>query len=238
MSEKFGLSGSSHDWASTTPGRTNAQTASTCPSVCVSSTWPHLSQITVETPSVRRSSASISSLPRDGLRFGCRRHCSVVISVPSPSTVIEPPSRIIDDSIRSTPSVSSSFSETAASRSYGRNRSPHELNLKSTPAIFPRPSVTKIGPESRIHESSIGISTTSTFARARRPNLSALSRRCHHRHRLEGRDRIGGRRVLRARLLRVSVPQRGTGGPGHEAALVGRRLGRHLQSSCPHGVRY
>ena len=27
-----------------------------------------------------------------GLRLGCSRHCSVVISVPSPSTPMEPPS--------------------------------------------------------------------------------------------------------------------------------------------------
>ena len=105
-------------------------------------------------------SARVSS----GLRFGFSRHCSVVISVPSPSTVIEPPSSTIDDGRRSKPSASATRSVTAASLSYGRKRSPHELKRKSTAVTDPPAPTAKIGPESRIHESSIGSSRTSTPA--------------------------------------------------------------------------
>ena len=51
---------------------------------------------------------------------------------------------------------------TSASRSYGRYFSPHELNPKWTRAIPPAASLTKIGPLSRIHESSIGRGRAST----------------------------------------------------------------------------
>jgi hypothetical protein len=58
-----------------------------------------------------------------------------------------------------------------ASRSYGRNFSPHPLNLKSTPARGPSPAVTIKGPLSRIHESSIGSPSTSTAS----PHASCTS---------------------------------------------------------------
>src|SRR4051812_42077128 len=119
--------------------------------------------MTRSTPSSSRSRASISSRPRDGLRDGCSRHCSVVTSVPSPSTAIEPPSSTKSRaSMRSSPSRSSSRAATSTSSSNGANFSPQALKPKSTPARRPAPSSTKIGPESRIHESSIGISETVT----------------------------------------------------------------------------
>ena len=58
-----------------------------------------------------------------------------------------------------------------ASRSYGRNFSPHPLNPKSTPARGPSPAVTIKGPLSRIHESSIGSPSTSTAS----PHASCTS---------------------------------------------------------------
>ena len=91
---KLGFASSVTVWSTTLPGATNAQMLSTWPSVSSSSTSPRPSQTTRSTPSCARSSASISSRASCGLRCSSSRHCSVVISVPSPSTVIEPPSRI------------------------------------------------------------------------------------------------------------------------------------------------
>ncbi len=85
----------------------------------------------------------------------------MVTSVPSPSTLIEPPSSTISDGIRGIPRCASSGSPTAASLSQGGKRSPHALKRKCTPARSPAPSTTKIGPLSRIHESSIGSSIRS-----------------------------------------------------------------------------
>ena len=63
---------------------------------------------------------------------------------------------------------------TSASRSYGRYLLPHELNRKCTSATPPLPSVTKIGPLSRIHESSIGIGRISTPS----PHIARASDAC------------------------------------------------------------
>jgi hypothetical protein len=57
--------------------------------------------------------------------------------------------------------------------SYGRNFSPQELKRNWTSATFPPSSMTKIGPLSRIQESSIGISTGSTPVPQRRRMSSA-----------------------------------------------------------------
>ncbi len=82
---------------STRAGPMNAATPSTCPSVSGSSSRPRpeTSQITFSTPSMSLSFCSISSFVIPGLRVGLSRQLSVVMSVPSPSTVIAPPSRII-----------------------------------------------------------------------------------------------------------------------------------------------
>ncbi len=157
-----GCSGSLGSAATTLPGATNAQTPSTCPSVSVSSRPPYGSQITLVTPRRAISSASISSLLIPGLRLGCRRHCSVVISVPSPSTVIAPPSRIIREAMRCTPRCSSRAAAILSSVSYGWCLPPQALKRKSTPARCPSGPSTKIGPESRNQESSSGSSTTVT----------------------------------------------------------------------------
>ncbi len=112
------------------------------------------------TPSRAFSSASISSRPSSGLRLGWSRHCSVVISVPSPSTVIAPPSRIIPERIAGTSRCSSSRPLIRSSASQGWCLRPQALKRKSTPARRPSSSRTKIGAESRNQESSWGISTT------------------------------------------------------------------------------
>ena len=89
----------------------------------------------------------------------------MVISVPSPSTVIEPPSSTRSvPSRRSSPSASSTRVAKTASSSQGTNFPPQALKPNWIPARFPSPSATKIGPESRAQESSSGISTTSTPA--------------------------------------------------------------------------
>ena len=69
-------------WAATRPGRTNAATLSTWPSVSWSSTSPYGSHTSSSTPSSVASVAAMSARVIVGLRFGCRRHCSVVIAVP------------------------------------------------------------------------------------------------------------------------------------------------------------
>ena len=86
----------------------------------------------------------------------------MVISVPSPSTVMPPPSRTMGAANRSTPKCPASRSPMAASFSYGTYFSPQELNVKSLIASVPSGCVTKIGPLSRSQESSMGSSTTST----------------------------------------------------------------------------
>src|SRR5918994_4467254 len=64
---------------------------------------------------------------------------------------------------------------TCASRSYGRYFSPHELNPKWTSAMRPAASRTKIGPLSRIHESSIGSGRISTPSAHRRRTSACCS---------------------------------------------------------------
>ncbi len=61
------------------------------PSVSSSST-PSPNQMMVVAPVCSRSCRSISARPSSGLRLWFSRHCSVVSSVPSPSTWIDPPS--------------------------------------------------------------------------------------------------------------------------------------------------
>ena len=78
---------------STCPGSKKQHRLSTCPNVS-SLVRPRGSQITCSTPRIARKLASMSCFDRCGLRLGSSRHCSVVRSVPSPSTWIEPPSRI------------------------------------------------------------------------------------------------------------------------------------------------
>ncbi len=88
----------------------------------------------------------------------------MVMSVPSPSTVKAPPSRIIGAAYRSQPKCSQRSRVTSASLSYGRYFSPHELKGKSATARRPSGPSRKYGPLSRIHESSIGSSTTSMLS--------------------------------------------------------------------------
>lgn len=111
------------------------------------------------------------------MRFGLSRHCSVVIKVPSPSTVSDPPSSTISEGIRSMPINSRTRAVMRASSVYGWNRSPQELNTKSMPARPPSSATTTNGPESRVQESSMGTSRTSTRELQRRRTSRAWSGR-------------------------------------------------------------
>ena len=71
----------------------------------MSSTWPSVREVLVVALAQPHdlvdaevvAAASTRSASRDtlGLRLSCSRHCSVVISVPSPSTKNDPPSSTI-----------------------------------------------------------------------------------------------------------------------------------------------
>ena len=127
-----GPAGSAVPWTSATPGATNAHTLSTWPSVSRSSTSPAASQTTRSTPSQSCSAASISSRDIDGFRLGCSRHCSVVTSVPAPSTVIAPPSSTSGAPSCPRPSRSASRDASASSASNGTYFWPQPLKRKST----------------------------------------------------------------------------------------------------------
>ena len=104
------------------------------------STWPSVSssrrRAGARSPGRRARwsprTASISSRVRSGLRLGLSRHSSVVSRVPSPSTSIEPPSRM-----RSL----SSTSPARARRSWSRRR--HRRPTGSTDPTADRPSALK-----------------------------------------------------------------------------------------------
>ena len=85
----------------------------------------------------------------------------MVSTVPSPSTVIEPPSRIIGASNSRIPRWAAIRSGSRASSAWGCQRSPQALKPNLTAATSPAASRTKIGPLSRVQESSIGSSRTS-----------------------------------------------------------------------------
>ena len=96
------------------------------------------------------------------MRLGLSSTDSVVMTVPSPSLVMPPPSAMIGAAYLRMPSRSDSRLPTAASLSHDGALPPHALKPKWVMATVPSPSTTKIGPLSRIQQSSIGISATST----------------------------------------------------------------------------
>ena len=112
------------------------------------------------------STCSISSFVRWEFLPSLKRHSPVTIRVPSPSTWMEPPSRIKSSrrylSLRS---MSQTFLATWSSLSHGKyspsTSPPQALKDQSTP-LTSDPLVTKVGPQSRIQESSVDISTTRT----------------------------------------------------------------------------
>src|ERR1700738_2954159 len=77
-----------------------------------------------------------------------------------------PPSSTNEVRYRSAPSISNTFCATSSSRSQGKynppSRPPQALKLQSTPLRRPLPSITNVGPQSRIHASLLLISTTRT----------------------------------------------------------------------------
>ena len=113
------------------PGRLNAATLSTWPSVSSSRARPYGSQITASSPRASHTSSSISVWVRPGFRLGCMRHCVVVAAVPMPSTVIDPPSNTRGTGCTGWSIVRAHAEATAASRSQGANFSPQPLNVKS-----------------------------------------------------------------------------------------------------------
>src|SRR5580700_8297524 len=106
-----------------------------------------------------------------GLRLGLSKHSSVVRHVPWPSTWMAPPSSTNDVRYRSAPSTSNTFCATSSSRSQGKykppSRPPQALNDQSTPRRRPLASMTKVGPQSRIHASLLLISTTRALSAKR-----------------------------------------------------------------------
>ena len=64
---------------------------------------------------------------------------------------------------------------TAASRSKGRHLAPQALNVNTAAARAPAASSTKVGPESRSHESSSGMGSTRTAAPHRRAASAAFA---------------------------------------------------------------
>src|SRR3984957_3866569 len=77
-----------------------------------------------------------------------------------------PPSSTNGVRYRSAPSISNTFCATSSSRSQGKYRPPQSppqaLNVQSTPLRRPLSSMTKVGPQSRIHASLLLISTRRT----------------------------------------------------------------------------
>jgi len=84
----------------------------------------------VFSPRKSRSPCSICSFDIVGFRFKFSKHCSVVMRVPSQSTKNDPASSTNGASKRRIPRWLATWRGTWASLSYGRNRSPHELNRK------------------------------------------------------------------------------------------------------------
>ncbi len=128
---------------------------------------------------------------------------------------------------------------TSASRSNGRYLLPHELKRKWTSATPPFASVTKIGPLSRIHESSIGIGRISTPS----PHIARASDAC------SGSVTIttGSNAATAFAMVAQSAVARSNSSPQnplrvmrrpfHERGLVWRPLGRHPQAvlaRCAH----
>src|SRR6267154_6491435 len=77
-----------------------------------------------------------------------------------------PPSSTNGVRYRSAPSISSTFCATSSSRSQGKYKPPRKppqaLKVQATPRRRPLPSMTKVGPQSRIQASLLVISTTRT----------------------------------------------------------------------------
>ena len=179
------------------------------------------------TPSVRRSSASIWSLPSGGcgsIQQALLRGDQRALAVDADRAALE--------HHRTTRSAESRGCRAASRRP--PHPGPREESL--TPRVEPevdagdaarRPSVTK---------SARSRASTSRRSASRPPRRSPLH--AAEPERLPGVATIGtGSKAAIALAVAAysrkppprTVPQRRTRGPGHEAALVGRPLGRHLQ---------
>ena len=93
--------------------------------------------MTLVTPNSSLSVASISPLVMPGLRFSFSRHSSVVISVPSPSMITAPPSRIMSTGLAGMSSAAQASAAKASSFSHGGNLPPQQLNRQSSPIRSP-----------------------------------------------------------------------------------------------------
>ena len=102
-SRSRGAAGRAPCAARTRPGPAKKATPSTWPSVSGSSSRPRpdLEPDDLRDAQVVLEVSLISSWVNPGLRLGCSRQLSVVTSVPSPSTVIDPPSSTIGAANRS-----------------------------------------------------------------------------------------------------------------------------------------
>ena len=174
----FGLSGSARLCSSTRPGAMNATTLSTWPSVSSSSAIPSAEPddpLDAEVASSAPSSISLARQRRVAVRveqapLGGHERAR---AVDGDRAALEHDRRA---RARSPRCSASSAADSASSRSYGVNFSPQRVEPRSaTPTRGRRRRrATTIGPVSRIHESSIGSSTTSTLARARGARLRGL----------------------------------------------------------------
>ena len=191
---QFGLASSATVWSSTCPGAMKAQMLSTWPSVSSSSTSPCPSQTTVWTPS--------SSLqpPRDlvlrQLRVALRVQ-QALLGGDQRALAVDGDRAALEDQVAwrrcaPPPSARAARAATSASSSYGRNFSPQALKPKSTPAR--RPVAVEHEDRARVAHPRV---VDRDLGRPRRPRRTAaraalaVLRAGDHRHRLEGRDRVG-----------------------------------------------
>ena len=94
-----------------------------------------------------------------------------------------------------------------------------------------RPRVTQPGVVDRV------LDDLDVPAQRRARSRGVAPRRADHRHRLEGRDRVGHVGVLAPRDGDVLAPHVQTAGPRHQRALVRRPLRRHREARRdPHGA--
>ena len=106
----------------------------------------------------------MASRVQSGLRLGLGKQVSVVITVPSPSTEMPPPSAINREANRRTPAISAATAPKAASLSKGWYLPPQALKRNVVAARLPSGWVTNTGPASRAQLSSMAVSNRSMLA--------------------------------------------------------------------------
>ena len=180
-----------------------------------------------------RSAARVSP----GLRLGWSRHCSVVMSVPSPSTVIDAALEHERGPVAREAEVVGEAAPARASSCVPRREllaPPVEGEVDGGPlAVGP---TTPIGPLSRTHESSIGMATTSIPGPQARRAASTVGRSGHHRDGLVGGDGTGDGGVVGAGLLVVAPQSTRRAGQHMMVRSCGAPLGGHARTRRRRGT--